>query len=117
MVSVRSYLGFFPGHKVVAEGLHGELHSVPQLVAEVAVAEDTVDVQVDVPACRGGGRIGQERTGERDLSFTLLLVITTIILITAAIKAKHISQQDTHHPFPTICGGTAICRCGGEAMR
>jgi len=56
----RSYLGFFPGHKVIAEGLHGELHGVPQLVAEVAVAEDTVDVQVDVPACRG-----EDRTGER----------------------------------------------------
>ena len=47
-----AYLGSLPGHEVVAEGLHGELHGVPQLVAEVAVTKDTVDIQVDVPAWR-----------------------------------------------------------------
>ena len=50
--SLSPYLGFLPRYKVVAESLHGELHGVPQFVAEVAVTKDTVDIQVDIPACR-----------------------------------------------------------------
>ena len=70
-VSLSSYLSFLPRYKVVAKSLHGELHGVPQLVAEVAVTKDTVDIQVNIPACQ------EEMKGEskRDLSFTLLLVI------------------------------------------
>lgn len=42
------HLGFLWRYKVVSQGLHGKLHSVPQFVAEVAVTQDAVDIQVDV---------------------------------------------------------------------
>lgn len=57
--SLCSHLGLFHRYKVLSQRPHGELDSVPQFVAEVAVAQDTVDVQVDVPAC--GERVGRTK--------------------------------------------------------
>ena len=46
----RSHLGFLRWYKVVSQCLHGKLHSVPQLVAEVTVTQNTVDIKIDIPA-------------------------------------------------------------------
>lgn len=53
MQSFRSHLGLFRWNKVLSQRPHGEFDGVPQFVAEVTVAQDTVDIQVDVPACEG----------------------------------------------------------------
>lgn len=42
------HLGCFCWHKIVPECPHGKFHSVPQFVAEMTVAQDAADVQVDV---------------------------------------------------------------------
>lgn len=45
-----SHLGFFCWYKVVSQCPHGKPDSVPQFVAEVAITQNTVDIQVNVPA-------------------------------------------------------------------
>lgn len=47
---IFSHLSFLPRHKALAQRPHGKLHGVPQLVAEMPVAQDPVHVQVDVPS-------------------------------------------------------------------
>lgn len=42
------HLGFFCRHKRVSQSPHGKFNSIPQFVAEVAIAQDAVDIQVDV---------------------------------------------------------------------
>lgn len=42
------HLGFFCWHKLVSQCPHGKFNSIPQFVAEVAIAQDAVDVQVDI---------------------------------------------------------------------